>query len=156
MLDETPQATADWHLTHDPLGGFVGMSWRSAPARIHEFAARHVWLSTSPDSGFVKVPTAQRRDATGVDVVRGLMLSRIGEGASTSEPLVRREDWFGALADVFDLPFESLSAETLDALWTRVLAAHHAWDEADAHDTWPSMPQPTLAVGRRQASVASA
>jgi arylamine N-acetyltransferase len=130
VLDSTPHAIADWHLTHDPLGGFTGMSWRAAPAEMLEFADRHAWLSTSPDSGFVKVLTAQRRDATGVDVVRGLMLSRIGEGASTSEPLVRRDDWFGVMADVFDLRFESLPSETLDTLWTRLLAAHHAWDAA--------------------------
>lgn len=129
VLDATPDGPADWHLTHDPLGGFTGMSWRSTPAHMHEFADRHRWLSTSPESGFVRVPTAQRRDATGVDVVRGLILSRIGDGASTSEPLLRRDDWFGALADVFDLRFESLSADTLDALWARVLAAHHAWEE---------------------------
>ena len=33
VLDETPGGVGDWHLTHDPKGGFPGMSWRSAPDR---------------------------------------------------------------------------------------------------------------------------
>ena len=129
-LDTMTTGTAQWHLTHDPLGGFAGMSWRAAPARMDEFATRHAWLSTSPDSGFVRVATAQRRDATGVDIVRGLMLTRVGEGIAPSEPLVQRDDWFAAVAEIFDLRFESCSREQLDTFWTRQLATHRAWDEA--------------------------
>ena len=33
VLDATPGAVGDWHLTHDPRGGFTGMSWRSARPR---------------------------------------------------------------------------------------------------------------------------
>lgn len=130
VLDTLTEGTANWHLAHDPLGGFAGMSWRSTPARIDEFAERHEWLSTSPDSGFVRVATAQRRDATGVDVIRGLVLTRIGPGTAPSEPLDDRDDWFGALADLFDLRFESLPHERLDALWANQLEAHRAWDAA--------------------------
>lgn len=103
VLDETSDGVGDWHLTHDPTGGFAGMSWRSAETTMDAFATRHQWLSTSPDSGFVRVATAQRRDATGVDVVRGLVLSRVGDGSSPSDPLEDRGEWFAALADLFDL-----------------------------------------------------
>ena len=58
LLAPTPGGVGDWHLTHDPAGSFAGMSWRSAPVGMDAFAERHVWLSTSPDSGFVKVMTA--------------------------------------------------------------------------------------------------
>jgi arylamine N-acetyltransferase len=130
VLDATDDGVGNWHLTHDPAGGFVGMSWRSAPADMANFAARHEWLSTSPESGFVRVATAQRRDATGVDVVRGLVLSRIGEGTAPSEPLTNRGDWFAALADIFDLRFDGVSIEMLDGLWERTLDGHCAWDAA--------------------------
>ena len=53
---------------------------------------------------------AERRDATGVDVIRGLVLSRVGTGARSDEPLTERDDWFSALADVFDLRFEAAVA----------------------------------------------
>ena len=129
-LEETEDGVGDWHLSHDPAGGFTGMSWRSAPATMQDFAERHAWLSTSPDSGFVRVGTAQRRDATGVDILRGLVLTRVGEGAAPAEPLTDRADWFGALADVFGLRFEAVDPEALDRLWERSVAAHERWEEA--------------------------
>jgi arylamine N-acetyltransferase len=130
VLESTSDGVGDWHLTHDPAGGFTGMSWRSAPAVMADFAARHEWLSTSPESGFVRVATAQHRDATGVDVMRGLVLARIGMGTAPSEPLTVRHEWFAALGDVFDLRFEGVPSEMLDNLWNRTLDGHRAWDAA--------------------------
>ncbi len=129
-LDETSDGVGDWHLTHDPAGGFAGMSWRAADTTMDAFATRHEWLSTSPDSGFVRVATAQRRDATGVDIVRGLVLSRVGSDGVVSQTLTERRDWFAALADVFGLRFEHSPPEVLDALWDRTLAGHRAWEAA--------------------------
>lgn len=111
-----------WHLTHDPSGGFDGMTWTAGRAHIADFEVKHRWLSTSPDSGFVKVAMAERRDATGVDVVLGLIRSRIGEGAFTAEPVTDRGQWFDLLADLFDIRFDSSQAR--DRLWASVLAAH--------------------------------
>ena len=55
-LDETPGDVGDWHLTHGEAGGFAGMAWHSAPATIDDFRDKHEWLSTAPESGFVRVP----------------------------------------------------------------------------------------------------
>ena len=128
-LEQTDDGVGDWHLTHDPLGTFAGMSWRMRPATIDEFAERHEVLSTSPESGFVRTASAQRRDAIGVDIMRGLVLTRVGEGSAPTHPLTERNDWFGALADLFDLRFEGVPTETLDRLWARCSAAH---EEAEA------------------------
>ncbi len=125
-LEETESG---WHLSHDPSGGFAGMSWSAAPARVGDFDEKHRWLSTSPESGFVKVAMAERRDATGVDVVRGLTPMRIGDGAFTGEPVTDRGAWFDLLADRFDLRFEQTSPEVLDRMWETVLAAHRRWVE---------------------------
>jgi N-hydroxyarylamine O-acetyltransferase len=127
LLEETPAAVGDWHLTHDPAGSFTGMSWRSAPAQIDAFAERHVWLSTSPDSGFVKLLVVQRRDATGVDILRGLSLTRIGAGARAST-LTTSAELTDVLGDLFALDIGKLSNEARDALWQRVHAAHEAWE----------------------------
>jgi len=121
-----------WHLTHDPEGGFSGMSWTTAPARQADFEERHAWLSTSPESGFVQVAMAERRDATGVDVIRGLVLARIGTNAFTAEPLTRKQGWFDLLADVFGLHFDGSPQGMRDKLWDTVLAAHRRWDAAGA------------------------
>jgi arylamine N-acetyltransferase len=119
-----------WTLTHDPAGGFRSMTWTTDPARPSDFVGRHEWLSTSPDSGFVRVPMAERRDASGVDVVRGLVPARIGANAFAGEPLTSRADWFGALADLFDLRFDGTSPEWRGRLWESVLDAHRAWEES--------------------------
>lgn len=130
-LDEVASdasGTVGWHLTHDPKGGFAGMSWTQCEATWGSFAAKHQWLSTSPESGFVRIGMAERRDATGVDVVRGLVVIRVGSDARTSEPLTERSEWFSALADLFGLHFASSPPEVLDALWARTVDAHRAWD----------------------------
>ena len=129
VLEETPGAVGDWHLRHDPGGGFTGMAWWSAPAGIDAFADRHVHLSTSPDSGFVRVLTAQRRDATGADVLKGLVLRRLGEGAAETT-IETKEQWSAALGDVFGLDLAVLAPGERDALWDRLRAAHEAWEAA--------------------------
>ncbi|MDQ1379877.1 MAG: N-hydroxyarylamine O-acetyltransferase [Actinomycetota bacterium] len=129
-LEETEAGIGDWHLVHDPTGGFAGMSWMAAEAEMTAFAAKHEWLSTSAESPFLQVAMTEHRDATGVDVVRGLVLARVGSGASSSEPLTHRSDWFGVLADEFGLHFGASPPEALDRLWDRVLATHRAWDAA--------------------------
>lgn len=118
-----------WHLTHDAAGGFAGMSWRAAPTGMDAFADRHAWLSTSPESGFVRVLTAQRRDATGVDVLRGLTLKRIGAGA-TERTLTTAGELADALGDVFGLDLAAVAPDARDraALWERTHATHLAWE----------------------------
>lgn len=118
-----------WHLAHDPAGACAGMTWRSAPTTMQAFRTRHAWLSTSPDSGFVRLVTVQRRDADGVDILRGLTLRRVGAGAS-SRDLESRAELVGVLSDVFGLDVTSVGADALDALWHRSRRAHEAWDAA--------------------------
>jgi N-hydroxyarylamine O-acetyltransferase len=131
VLDETPGAVGDWHLTHDPLGSFPGMSWRSAPATIDAFAERNRFLSTSPESGFVKVLSAQRRDAGGVHALSGLWLRRVGTDAYDTT-VGSRDELVEVLGDLFSLDLYAMIAEPaeIDALWDRAHRAHVAWEEA--------------------------
>lgn len=127
---DTHDGESAWTLTHDPAGGFRSMTWTTGEAVASDFAAQHEWLSTSPDSGFVRVPMAERRDLDGADVIRGLVLSRVGAGAFTGEPITRRSAWFEALADVFGLRFEASEPGYREHLWQAVNEAHQAWDAA--------------------------
>jgi arylamine N-acetyltransferase len=128
-LEQASDGVGDWHLTHDAAGGFKGMSWRSAPAELGAFAEKHRWLSTSPESGFVKVLTAQRRDAAGVDILRGITLTRIGDGADV-QTLASVGDLFDVLSDLFGLNVGPIDRRARDALWSKTHAAHEAWVQA--------------------------
>ncbi len=115
-----------WRFDHDPAGSFLGMDFRSSAAEMPAFQAQHEHLSTSPESGFVRVATAARRDATGVDIVRTLVLTRIGTDPRRVE-LTTRNDYFTAMADVFGLTFTDTTTPERDALWSRLATAHEQW-----------------------------
>jgi N-hydroxyarylamine O-acetyltransferase len=116
-----------WRFDHDPRGSFVGADFRAARATVEDFAERHAFLSTSPQSGFVTTCSVQRRDTRGVDKLTGCVLHRIEGSPSRPRTIDTPSEWFEMLDEVFDLPLHDVDAAARDALWTRVLAAHQAW-----------------------------
>jgi N-hydroxyarylamine O-acetyltransferase len=116
-----------WRWDHDRQGSFVGMDFRARRATQGDFRARHEYLSTSPQSPFVRTCTVQRRDAGGVDDLTGCVLRRIGAGDGSRRTLETSAEWFGVLRDLFDLPLDELGAGAREALWARVRARHEAW-----------------------------
>ncbi|MEU4546407.1 arylamine N-acetyltransferase family protein [Nonomuraea dietziae] len=116
-------APGGWHFDHDPRGSFAGMDFGMEPAPMSAFEQMHRHLTTSPESGFVRVATVARRDATGVDIMRGLSLTRL-EADSRTTTMETSADYFQALADVFGLRFD---AEERALLWDKVSRAHAAW-----------------------------
>jgi N-hydroxyarylamine O-acetyltransferase len=111
-----------WHFDHDPSGSFIGMDFRPTEATQQDFQARHHYLSTSPDSPFVRTCSIQKRDATGVDALTGCVLHRIPGGEATT--LDTEDEWFGAIRAVFGMPLDDIDRA---ALWRRVRTAHEAW-----------------------------
>ncbi|MER6828525.1 arylamine N-acetyltransferase [Streptosporangium sp. NPDC000563] len=118
-----------WRFDHDPRGDFLGMDFCGVPAEMREFAAMHDFLSTSPDSGFVRVATIQRRDAGGVDVMRGLILSRRGDREHSLTARTER-DYFQILADVFGLHLPDVTPLERAKLWQRLWTAHEKWSDS--------------------------
>ncbi|MEO3871173.1 arylamine N-acetyltransferase [Nonomuraea sp. B12E4] len=119
-------APGGWRFDHDPSGSFEGMDFDPAPTHMSAFIDMHRQLTTSPSSGFVRVATIHRRDASGVDSLRGLNLSRVGTGVHTLT-LDTARDYYAALADVFLLPLDDVSTEEKDKLWRRLYEAHETW-----------------------------
>ncbi|MEV0619412.1 arylamine N-acetyltransferase [Nonomuraea sp. NPDC050404] len=119
-------ARGGWRFDHDPGGSFDGMDFGPEPTEMSAFAEMHRHLTTSPESGFVRVCAVQRRDAYGTDSLRGLVLSRLGNGAH-SVTLDTARDYYAALADVFLLPLDDVSADEKDKLWRKVYRAHESW-----------------------------
>jgi arylamine N-acetyltransferase len=130
-LTPTSGALGDWHFTHHPGGSFTGMAWREPAATMDAFAARNVELSTSPDSGFVRVLSVQRRDAEGVDILRGLVFQRVGADAST-RTLTTPTELTDVLGDVFSLDVSACGPAANDALWARLRDAHEQWESTGA------------------------
>ena len=91
------------------------MVWRSEPTSIDAFAERNVFLSTSPESGFVKVLTVQRRDTTGIDILRGLTLKRVGAGAFETT-LTTEGEFAEVLREVFGLDLDAFGDDAVPAL----------------------------------------
>jgi arylamine N-acetyltransferase len=126
VLRPSEIAPGGWRFDHDPNGSFEGMDFGLAPTDMSAFIDMHRHLTTSPASGFVRTAAVQRRDASGVDSLRGLVLSRLGAGAHTVT-LHTARDYYAALADVFLLPLDDVSAQEKDRLWGRLHDAHEAW-----------------------------
>jgi N-hydroxyarylamine O-acetyltransferase len=126
-LEAVDDGVGDWRLHHDPRGGFRLMSFRDEATDLDAFAEMNRFLSTSPDSQFVKVLTAQRRLADRVEVLRGLVFETIGADGHTSRDLTERADWFGVLADHFGLRFTGVDPSALDELWRRWSDKHERW-----------------------------
>ncbi|GHG15967.1 arylamine N-acetyltransferase [Streptomyces filamentosus] len=117
-----------WRLLHDPRGSFTAMDFAPEPVELSSFAGEHVRLSTSPESDFVRVLTAQRRDAKGVDVLRGRVLRRIDAGGTADRTLDAPEEWYEVLTGLFRLDLGDVDAAARAALWDRVGTAHRAWE----------------------------
>ncbi|GLX03018.1 arylamine N-acetyltransferase [Microtetraspora sp. NBRC 16547] len=127
VLRRSETEPGGWRFDHDPRGSFTGVDFRPEPTGMDAFAEKHRHLSTSPESVFVKVAALQRRDATGLDKLTGLVLKRIGAGPESSTTLDRPEDYFAALTDVFGLTLDDVTAPERDKLWQRLYSAHERW-----------------------------
>jgi N-hydroxyarylamine O-acetyltransferase len=122
----------DWRFTHDPGGSFSGMAWHAEPTTMDAFADRHEYLSTSPESGFVRVLTIQRRTAAALDILRDLTLTRITVAGTRTTTIETEADWHAVFADVFGIDVNRLPGAPLAELWPRRSAAHAAWVDAQA------------------------
>jgi arylamine N-acetyltransferase len=135
-LDRSAVVPFGWRFDHDPSGSFSGMDFAPGSAGPEDFAATHAWLSTSPESPFVRTLAVQRRDASGVDILRGRVLTRL-EGSAAGGVAVRRKEelttlssWYAALADVFGLTLDDVPQQRRRMLWERVCRAHEEWAAA--------------------------
>jgi N-hydroxyarylamine O-acetyltransferase len=126
-LAASPTYAGGWRLVQEPAGAFALADADTVAPDPRELAAAHARLSTAEDSGFVRTATAQRRRAGAFVVLRACALSRIEASGTSTEVIERREDWFAALADLFDLRLADVGEAEKQALWERVVAQHETW-----------------------------
>ncbi|TKG66226.1 arylamine N-acetyltransferase family protein [Prauserella endophytica] len=128
-LEPSQIAPGGWRLAHDPAGSFFTLDFAPGPAEMGDFADRHEYLSTSPESGFVRTCTVQRRDAGGVDVLRALTLTRTPGSRTVLET---EQDWWAALGDVFGIAANGFTGDERARLWRTVVAQHERFLAAQA------------------------
>jgi N-hydroxyarylamine O-acetyltransferase len=130
-LEPSPMYTGGWRMLQGG-GDDVGIiDVDTEEPQLAEISAAHEHLSTSPESGFVRTATFQRRDARGTDILRARTLSRVERGSTRRTLLADEDEWFGALADVFGLALPDVDAAERRALWQRVCAQHETWAASD-------------------------
>ncbi|MFJ6721600.1 arylamine N-acetyltransferase [Streptomyces sp. NPDC091259] len=103
------------------------MGFRSAPATTADFAPLHAWLATDEDSPFRRALVLGRRDAAGIDVLQGRVLSRVDPvGGTSKRELSDDAEFFDAVTTVFGRNVDDLTPADRTALGARVLRAHEA------------------------------
>ncbi|MGZ4769185.1 MAG: arylamine N-acetyltransferase family protein, partial [Ilumatobacteraceae bacterium] len=149
-LEETPGGIGDWHFIHDPGGSFVGINFCSSATDLDAFEDRHRHLSTSPESGFVRTVTAQRRQQHGATALRALTFTTRDQNGTSTRIVAERDDWFALLADEFLLPLDGVGADARDRLWASARAAHDAWalraEPGPAHGSGTRPTSPTRRI----------
>jgi N-hydroxyarylamine O-acetyltransferase len=131
VLEETPGGIADWHFVHDPQGTFVGMNFRAPSTSLDVFQNRHQHLSTSPESGFVRTVTVQRRHPDGLSALRALTFTARNSTGTTTRLVTDRHEWFALIADEFLLDLDNADESARDRLWASACASHAA---REVHD----------------------
>lgn len=120
----------------NPGGPMPRVNFRDAPAVTADFAAMHTRLSSAAESPFVRNFALLRRDAEGVDVLRGRVLSRIDPARGTSQrELAGPEEFRAAIEGVFGRRLDGLTPEDRAALWAAACRAHEAWQARRAAGT---------------------
>ncbi|MGX1563268.1 arylamine N-acetyltransferase family protein [Streptomyces sp. NPDC055506] len=122
-----PEGPGDWRLTHDPSGWVTGVILVDQPVEMNVFAKRHHFNATSPESGYAKVITAQRRHAEGVTLMRGCVLTHANGSDVTKHTCESLPEWVDVLESEFDLSFDDVPDEAMAALWTSVRRTHDEW-----------------------------
>lgn len=118
-----------WHFAHTEGASFRGMDFGPVALGPQDFLAKHAELSTSPESGFVRTFSVQRRDAGGVDMVRGRHLIRFDADGKAKREIASADEFVAILTGPFGL---DLGAVDVDRLWERVLVDDLAYRERTA------------------------
>ncbi|MCP2324834.1 arylamine N-acetyltransferase [Hamadaea flava] len=122
-LEPSKVVEGGWHFAHAADASFAGMDFGPVADGVQTFAANHAYLSTSPESGFTRVLTIQRRDAEGVDILRGCQVIRHAAGGKSVREVSGQAEWLAEVAR-FGIRLDAINPNTL---WAKVLADHEAW-----------------------------
>ena len=130
-LEPSPLAPGGWRLHHDPNGSWPLVDVAGEPASSPEdFAEMHTVLSTSTESGFVRIPAVMRRRAGTLEILRGCVFGTNDGSERRARDVETGEEWWAIVTDHFGLDYGGIEPAARAELWERAHAAHEAWDAA--------------------------
>lgn len=115
-----------WTYTNDPRGSFTGLEVTTRPTDPVAVLEAHALLSTQPDGHFARVLVVQRRDAAGLDTIRGCTLVRIDASGRHTTDLTTYDAWRAALV-AMGVSLEGIADADLRRLWERSWESHEGW-----------------------------
>lgn len=121
------EGVGDWHLTADPSCWIAGVSMADQPSKMTDFLDRHHFNVHSPESGYVKVVTAQLRQPNGKTILRGCVLTITDGEIVTTHTSESLPEWLDVLRDKFGLTFDHVPVAELLKLWAKVRHIHEEW-----------------------------
>jgi arylamine N-acetyltransferase len=119
-----------WSFRHDRTGTFAGIEVRTLPTDQPVVEEAHGRLSAPVDGRFAQLLVVQRRDAGGIDTVRGCLHHRIAPEGHIETELASYDAWRQALAGGTRLSLEGIDDGELRALYDAQWAKHLAWTAA--------------------------
>ena len=87
----------------------------------------HRFLSTSPDSPFVRKLTVQARRPAGALLLRGCVLTTVDADGKRSHDLDSDTDWWTVLAEEFGIRADGFASDVRERLWQVTRSGHEAW-----------------------------
>ncbi|WP_211239427.1 arylamine N-acetyltransferase family protein [Actinokineospora inagensis] len=113
-----------WRFDHDPSARCPGMDYAPYEAVVGDFAAKHLELTTSPESGFVRVVALCHRGGGKLTTLRGLRLSVVDGDGERVHDIDSPTEYFATLAELFRLPLSDVDDDRRRALYHRLRADH--------------------------------
>ncbi|MFF8844821.1 arylamine N-acetyltransferase [Streptomyces sp. NPDC015127] len=126
-LGRSPVVPGGWRFTHDARGSFAAMDFAPGPAGRGDFTVQNEFLTTHPDSRFVRTAVVGLRDAEGLTRLLGTVLTRIDGSGRRSHTVTSEEEYYGTLQRVFGITLTDVPQAERSALWRRLSAAHEHW-----------------------------
>jgi N-hydroxyarylamine O-acetyltransferase len=117
-LSPSVAVAGGWRLDHDPHASLLGMDFTMESTDMAEFVERHAWLSSNPESGFVRVLQVYRQDADAVEFMLGPTLHRVDASGPSEARATTQDEWFSTLRTVFGLELDDVSQSERKSLWS--------------------------------------
>lgn len=116
-----------WRFGHDRRASIEGIDFEPDPVPLTAFEPNHAFLSTSPDSRFVRKLVVQQRRHDHTLILRGCVRIHTGANGTAERDIIDQAEWWAVIADEFGLNIDDISEHERRTLWHRINREHDEW-----------------------------